>query len=138
MPTVAVPELRVANLGDLPRSETPQQTIVVGMRADPEPDDNVSVEHGERTIAEADTGRIDRAGGVDLFEPQTGMLRIVAEEPLGRARAAPDVVGQLSERVAEVLGRPRRQRSSGSRALVRPARCSSSALSARRAKASWD
>jgi hypothetical protein len=47
----------------VPRSEAPQETIVVGVRADPEP---------------------------------AKMLRIVAEESVRRARAAPHVVGQLS------------------------------------------
>ena len=140
-----MPELRYDALAisdgptvGLTRSEAPQQTIVVGVCADPVPDRQISVEDGEGAIAEANAGRIDRTGRMDLFEPQAGMLRIVEEEPVCRARAAPYVFGQLSVRASEALGRPRRQRASGSRALVRPARCSVSASSARRARASWD
>jgi hypothetical protein len=73
---------------ELTRSEAPQQTLVVGVRPDPEPSSNVSVEDGESAIAEADTGRVDGAGGMDLFKPQARKLRIVSEESVRRARGA--------------------------------------------------
>jgi hypothetical protein len=57
------------SFGKLKRSEAPQQTIVVGVCADPEPDRQIPVEDGESAIAEANTGRIDWTGRVDLFEP---------------------------------------------------------------------
>jgi len=119
-------------------SETSQKSIVLSVCTNPEPDDKLSLDDRESTIAEPNTGRIDWPGSVDLPELQAWMTRIVAEASVRLTHAPPDLVRQIGIRATEALGGPRRQRASGSSALVRPARCSPSASSARCAKASCD
>jgi hypothetical protein len=55
------------------RRKVPQQLIVVGMRANPEPDDLVRVAHPEGTVGESDPHRVDRTTGVHELEAKARM-----------------------------------------------------------------
>jgi len=107
-----------------------QQTVVVGVRSDPEPDEDVAVAHGESPMSEPHSGRVDRASRMHLLEPQTRVSRVVLELPVGLSGATLDVVGQVREGATKTLGGPGGQSRSGSSGFVRPARCSRSASSA--------
>jgi hypothetical protein len=52
------------------------------MRVDPVPDDIVRFTNTHSAVANAYSDRIDGLGRVDLLEPQTGMIRIISEEPV--------------------------------------------------------
>ena len=56
-----------------PNLELLQETVVVGMGTDPEPDHGVPLEHAERGVALADPNGVDRLGPVDLLEAETGL-----------------------------------------------------------------
>ncbi len=43
------------------------------MRTNPEPDDGVSVQRADGSVADADAGRVDWWIGMDLLEPQAGV-----------------------------------------------------------------
>jgi hypothetical protein len=64
-------------------SELPKQLIVVGVRPDPEPEYHFSVPHRQRAVTEPYASRVDGPRGVHMLEPETRVLRIVAEEAVG-------------------------------------------------------
>ena len=101
----------------------------------PEPETQAA---GKRTVSEPDAGCIDRLSRMHLLETEARMVRGVPEAPVGFTSAALDVLGQPSIRLAKAPGGLRDQRASGSRASVRPARCSLRASSARRSRACCD
>ncbi len=75
------------------------------MRADPEPDHVILIPHRQRAIRQTHTSREDRARGVYLFEPKTGMKGIVPKQLVGEPRLSLHLRRQGSEGLAKPLGR---------------------------------
>lgn len=57
--------------------QLPQERVVVGVRADPEPHKGVTVAHRESAVTEPDAGGVDRAGGVNLLEAEARTGRVI-------------------------------------------------------------
>jgi hypothetical protein len=57
--------------------------IVLGVRADPEPNDDVAVDDAECAMPESDPCRVDGPGRVHAFEAETSVLRVLLEAPVG-------------------------------------------------------
>jgi hypothetical protein len=63
------------------------------VRTDPEPNDNVAFDGAERAMPESDSGRVDWPGCVDAFEPETSVLWILPETPVGFTGPALNMIG---------------------------------------------
>jgi len=72
--------------------QTSEDRIVVGVRADPEPDKAVSVANRKRAVSEADAGGEDWLGGVNLLETEARMGRGIPELSVGEPGALLDVL----------------------------------------------
>ena len=57
--------------------------IIVGVRADPEPDHVISFTHRERPIGQTHPRRKDRTRGVHLLESKARVKRILPKQPIG-------------------------------------------------------
>ena len=68
------------------------KTIVIGVRADPEPDHRIVVEHAECAVAESNARRVDRSLRVHALEMQAGMMRIETKKAVGYSGLPPNVV----------------------------------------------
>jgi hypothetical protein len=62
------------------------EKVIVGVRANPEPDHCIAVPRCERSIIDTDTRRIDLRLVMNLFEAEAGMSRIRAEQAVGVPR----------------------------------------------------
>jgi hypothetical protein len=74
----------------LQRSE---ELIVLGVRADPEPNGGLAVDERERAVSEPDAGSVDRLTRMHLFEMKARMVWVVREAPIGLTGTALDVLG---------------------------------------------
>lgn len=74
-------------------SQRAQKAIVLGVRADPEPDDDIAVDDAQRAMAEAHPCGVDGPGGVDVFEVETWVMRVVPETAVGFTGPALDMIG---------------------------------------------
>jgi hypothetical protein len=63
-----VKDARPLSAQDALWSEPGDQPVVLGVAADPEPDDRVSFPGAESAVSEADTCRVDRSRRVNLLE----------------------------------------------------------------------
>ena len=85
-----------------------QQTVIVGVGADPVPDHLVAFPESEGAIAQGDSHGIDRSNRMNLLESQTGMRWILS------------VWRELGKGLAKPGGRSGGQNFSGSSPSVRP------------------
>jgi hypothetical protein len=92
-----------------------KQQLVVGVRADPEPDDILAITNTECPVCEADANRVDRAIWVNQLEPEAWVGRVAAEQCVGPASSPLDRTRQEPEGPPEPVGRPGVHRLSGSR-----------------------
>jgi hypothetical protein len=60
-------------------SHRAQKAIVLRVRADPEPHDDIDVDDAERAMTESHPSGIDRPRGVYMFEVEAGVVRIFLE-----------------------------------------------------------
>ena len=74
-------------------SQRAQEAIVLGVRADPEPDDDVAVDDAQRAVAKSHPCGVDRPGGVHVFEVETWVMRIIFETAVGFTGPALDMIG---------------------------------------------
>jgi hypothetical protein len=66
--------------------------IVLGVRADPEPNDDIAVDDANRAMAESHPCGIDGPGGVHVFEVETSVLRVLLETTVGFTGSALDMI----------------------------------------------
>ena len=64
-------------------SQRSEDVIVFGMRADPEPHDDIAFEDAERAMSKSHSCRIDGPGRVHGLEAQTSVLRVLLETAVG-------------------------------------------------------
>jgi hypothetical protein len=69
-----------------------QEVIVVGVRADPEPDYLVAVLDTERPVCRAGTDGVHASRRMDLLEAQTGMVTVLSEEPVRLSRLSSNLL----------------------------------------------
>jgi len=74
-------------------SQRAEEAIVLGVRADPEPDDDVAVDDAQRAMAESRPCGVDGSGGVGVFEVETWVVRVVLETAVGFTGPALDMIG---------------------------------------------
>jgi hypothetical protein len=60
--------------------------------ADPEPDDDVTLDDAEYAIPEPDAGGLDGACGVHALETETSVLRVLAESAIGFTGSPLDLI----------------------------------------------
>ncbi len=75
------------------------------MGSNPEPDHSISITHREGAIAQSDASRIDRASGMNLLEPETGVMWILAEQSVREAGLLLHLGWESREPLAETLSR---------------------------------
>ena len=121
------------------RLETFNQALVTGVRADPEPDDDIVLDDADGAVRAADADGLDRLSRLQPFESETRMTGILQPETVRVSRMLLNDRRKICEAGPEAAGGPRfhhiLSRSSGS---VSPARNSASASSASRSRASAD
>ena len=122
------------------RGGSGNQSFVVGVRADPKPCHRISFEEPEGAIPAREADRMNRFPGVNAFEPETGVVRIVPPQPVSLSRLFANFAGQRVEML------PKRPRcagihsglDAGSMGSTSPRATSARASSASRARASCD
>ena len=70
-----------------------QKVIVLCVRADPEPDDDIVVQNAECAVPKSDPCGVDGAGRVDAFEAQTSGLGVLFETAVGFTGPALNMIG---------------------------------------------
>ena len=110
--------------------QTTQKTIVLGVAADPEPDDLIVFQKTESSVATADTNRVNRLNRVHSFELQTWMAGILAKQRVSLACEVSDFARQLAIRRPESRRCTRPHSLSGSSSVVLPAARSARASAA--------
>jgi hypothetical protein len=80
--------------------------VVLGVRADPEPHDDVAFDDAKRAVAKPHPCGVNRAGRVHVFEAETSVLGILLEPSVGLTGPALNMIWEPSVGVAESPGRP--------------------------------
>jgi hypothetical protein len=73
-------------------SERAEEVIVLGVRAYPEPNNDIAVDDAKRAMAESHPCGIDGPGGVHVFELETSVLRALPETAVGFTGSALDMI----------------------------------------------
>ena len=73
-------------------SQRAEQVIVLGVRADPEPNDDIAIDDAKRAMAESYPRGVDGPGGVHVFEVETSVLRVLLETTVGFTGSALDMI----------------------------------------------
>jgi hypothetical protein len=102
------------------QSEHFQKPVVIGMAADPQPRDFISLEEPYCSVTKSDAHRIDRFPCVNLLELQAGMVRVLSKQSIRLPRRLADGFGKLVVRRPETRSAARIHRLSGSTSVVRP------------------
>jgi hypothetical protein len=64
-------------------SQRVEELIVLGVRADPEPNGDIAFADGKRAMPESHPCGIDRPGRVHVLEAETSVLRVLLETAVG-------------------------------------------------------
>jgi hypothetical protein len=75
------------------RSERAKKMIVLGVRADPEPNDDIAFDDAECAMPESHSCCVDRPGRVQVFEAETAVLRVLLETAVGFTGPALNMIG---------------------------------------------
>ena len=73
-------------------SQRAEEVIVFGVRADPEPNDDIAVEDAKRAMAESHPCSVDGPGRVHVFEAETSVLRVLLETVVRFTGSALDMI----------------------------------------------
>src|SRR5581483_10310752 len=109
--------------------DSTNEPIILGVRANPDPQHTVVPKVAEHPIVRAHADRIQGTVRGNALEVETGMIRMLAEQPVGSFSLALYVNRQCGEQVAEGLGGSRSHWGAGGHSSVRPASSSASAFS---------
>ena len=69
-----------------PASEAFEKLIVIGVRADPEPDHDIALEYTDHSVIATDARGDDGLASMDTLEPEAPLARIAAELRLRLSR----------------------------------------------------
>jgi hypothetical protein len=75
--------------------ERSNEPVVVGVTANPVPNDAISAHDRQSTVVQTDASRIDCILAFELLKVQAGVRRIALKEPVCALRIALDVNGEL-------------------------------------------
>ena len=64
-------------------SQRAEEVVVLGVRTDPEPNDDIAVDDAERAMAESHPCGVDGPFCVHVFETKTSVLRVLLEAAVG-------------------------------------------------------
>ena len=64
-------------------SQRAEKTIIFGVRADPEPDDDIAFDDAERTMPEPDPSSVDGPSRVHGLEAEASVPRVLFETAIG-------------------------------------------------------
>ena len=73
-------------------SQGAEEVIVLGVCADPEPDDDIAFDDPNRAMPEPDPCGIDGPGRVHVLEAETSVLRALLEATVGVTGPALDMI----------------------------------------------
>lgn len=73
-------------------SQRAEEAVVLGVRADPESNDDIAIDDAQRAMAESQPRGVDRPGGVHVFEVETWVLRVLFETAVGFTGPALDMI----------------------------------------------
>ena len=73
-------------------SQRAEEVIVLGVRADPEPNDDITVDDAKRAMAKSHPCGVDGPRGVHVFEVETSVLRVLLETTVGFTGSALDMI----------------------------------------------
>lgn len=82
-------------------SQPGDQALIIGMRADPEPDDLVSFTDAKSAVITGHPCRINGPVGVNLLEPKAWMIGVAYEEPVCLSSLTLNMLRQIGECPAE-------------------------------------
>src|SRR5512138_1035971 len=102
------------SLGRHVRLEVLEEAIILGMRAEPEPGDLITLQEPEGAVSQSDASRVDRLAYVNSLELQAWMLDVIAKEPIRLTSRFLDLGWQVAIRRPEARRRTRCHRLSGS------------------------
>ncbi len=70
------------------------EALVLIMGSNPKPYDLLAFKHAEGSDVSGDTNRIERLGGIDALESETGVSRVPLEECVCFDRTAAEICGE--------------------------------------------
>jgi len=70
------------------------QAIIVGVGANPEPNDSIAFEHAEGSVVQPNPRRIHGPGGVNELEMKAGVVRVLLEKLVSSSRLLADISRQ--------------------------------------------
>jgi hypothetical protein len=115
-----------------------EQSIILSMRADPEPDDLVTLQEPEGAVSQGHADRVNRFANVDLLKLQARMLGVLAKEPIRFPSRFLNLSWQVAIRRPEASRRAGCHSLSGSSSVALPAPRSARASAASLLKASCE
>ena len=115
-----------------------EETVVRGMRADPEPGDLVIVQKPKGAVSQGHASGVDRIAMVNLLELKACVAGVFAEQPIRLSSGFPDLRRELAIRRPETRRRARPQSLSGSSSVALPAARSARASAASLLRASCE
>jgi hypothetical protein len=74
-------------------SQRPEEAVVLSVRANPEPDDDITGDDPECAVPEAHARSVDGSGGVGVFEVKARVMWVVPETAIGFTGPALDMLG---------------------------------------------
>lgn len=86
-------------------SEAADQSLISVMRANPEPENRISLQRANRAIPQADADGVDRLRRVHLLEAKSRVVRIVTKEAVSETGLPPHVLGQTRVDLPEARSR---------------------------------
>jgi hypothetical protein len=64
-------------------SQRAEEVVVLGVRTDPEPNDDIAVDDAKRAMAKSNPCGVDGPPCVHVFETKTSVLRVLLEAAVG-------------------------------------------------------
>src|SRR5579864_3780676 len=107
-------DLQVAYAG-IGVAPTLNLAVILGVTADPEPQDPIAVPNAKRPVTNADPHGIDVFLAFHFLEVETRVGGIVSENAVGPNRLLPNCGGQISELLPKLAGGPGLDQSKSSR-----------------------
>jgi hypothetical protein len=74
-------------------SQRAEEMIVLGVRADPEPNDDIALDDAECTMPESHSCCVDRPGRVHVFKAETAVVRVLLETAVGFTGPTLNMIG---------------------------------------------
>jgi hypothetical protein len=80
--------------------------VVFGVRADPEPNDDIVFDDSERAVPKPDAGGVNGSSLVHVLEAEASVVRVLLETAIGFTSPPLDMLREPSVSFAEAARRP--------------------------------